>query len=193
MARRRRNQHDAEAASLGDLSTAWNMGGPDYLTLRISFVAKLAERRTTRILSRRYGISVAEWRVLAQLTGIGPMTVRQLAERSWVDRAEVSRAAASLIERGHVVRADNPRDRRSPIFSATAEGRALAAAIRPTRQRFQETLAGQLSRADMDVFLSGLYRLALCLVDEGEEAAAGANGPAAPPPGGEPEAPPAQP
>jgi DNA-binding MarR family transcriptional regulator len=170
MARRRRNQHDAEAASLGDLSTAWNMGGPDYLTLRISFVAKLIERRTTRVLANQYGISVAEWRVLAQLTAIGPMTVRQLAERSWVDRAEVSRAAASLIERGHVARADNPRDRRSPVFSATDGGRALAATIRPTRVRFQEMLAGQLSRADMNVFLSGLYRLARCLVDEGEEA-----------------------
>jgi DNA-binding MarR family transcriptional regulator len=166
MARRRRNQHDAEAASLGDLSTAWNMGGPDYLTLRISFVAKLVERRTLRILSSRFGISVAEWRVLAQLASIGPMTVRQLAERSWVDRAEVSRAAASLIERGQVVRTDNPRDHRSPIFSATDDGRALAAAIRPTRQRFQEMLAGQLSPSEMDVFLSGLYRMARCLVDD---------------------------
>jgi DNA-binding MarR family transcriptional regulator len=183
MARRRRNQHDAEAASLGDLSTAWNMGGPDYLTLRVSFVAKLVERRTARALARRFGISVAEWRVLAQLSALGPMTVRQLAERSWVDRAEVSRAAASLIERGHVRRADNPRDRRSPIFSATEEGHALAAAIRPTRQRFQEMLAGQLSRAEMDVFLSGLYRLAHALVDDGDEAMAPDGAPMATPPG----------
>jgi DNA-binding MarR family transcriptional regulator len=155
-----------EEIGLGDLSTAWNMGGPDYLSLRISFVAKLIERRTARVLNSRFGISVAEWRVLAQLARMGPMTVRELAERSWVDRAEVSRAAASLIARGDVLRTENPKDRRSPKFSATTAGRARAKAIAPTRDRFQALLAHQLSPTEMDVFLDGLLRLARTLVED---------------------------
>jgi DNA-binding MarR family transcriptional regulator len=166
MTSKRPDQPETEEVDLGDLSTAWNMGGPDYLSLRISFVAKLIERRTARVLNSRFGISVAEWRVLAQLARIGPMTVRQLAERSWVDRAEVSRAAASLIARGDVVRTDNPKDRRSPMFSATAAGRARAGAIVPTRERFQALLARQLGTEGMDAFLDGLQRMARSLVED---------------------------
>ena len=156
------------AGELGDLTLGWNMGGPDYLTLRISFVAKMIERHTVGVLRRDFGISLAEWRVLAQLARNGPMTVRALAERSWVDRSEVSRAAGRLIRRGCLRRDEDPADRRSPLFSCTDEGRRLAAAIQPTRDRFQQRLTDELG-ADADAFLDALYRLARCLVDEERE------------------------
>ena len=153
-----------DMADLGELSTAWNTGGPDYLTLRIGFVAKLVERHTARVLAQKFGLTLAEWRVLAQLARLGPMTVRALADRSWVDRAEVSRSAASLIERGCVAQTANPADRRSPYFFVTGEGRRLYRKVKPTRDRFQQVLASQIGEGAMQEFLRVLYRLTRCLV-----------------------------
>jgi DNA-binding MarR family transcriptional regulator len=156
----------AGLAELGELSTAWNTGGPDYLTLRIGFVAKLIERHTARVLAGKFGLTLAEWRVMAQLARVGPMTVRTLADRSWVDRAEVSRSAASLIGRGCVAQTANPADRRSPYFFVTVEGHRLYRKVKPTRDSFQELLATQIGEARMDEFLDVLYRLTRCLVGQ---------------------------
>jgi DNA-binding MarR family transcriptional regulator len=166
---------EADSGELGELSTAWNTGGPDYLSLRIGFVAKLIERHTARTLAEKFGTTLAEWRVLAQLARVGPMTVRALADRSWVDRAEVSRAAASLTRRGCVEQAANPADRRSPYFLCTAEGGRLYRKIKPTRDSFQQLLASQVPPARMENFLDLLYRLTRCLAPQVPRSA-GSNG-----------------
>jgi DNA-binding MarR family transcriptional regulator len=161
---------DGELADLGELSTAWNTSGPEYLTLRIGFVAKLIERHSARVLAQKFGLTLAEWRVLAQLARLGPMTVRGLADRSWVDRAEVSRSAASLIERGCVAQAANPADRRSPYFFPTVEGRRLYRKVKATRDSFQRLLASQIGEQEMQSFVAVLYRLTRCLVGHRERA-----------------------
>src|SRR5579875_2586165 len=104
--------------ALGQVAAAWRIGGPDYLPYRVTLLAKLLDRCTTRLLQASSGLSVAEWRVLAQLALASPepASVRQLAEQAWVDRAEVSRAAASLERRGYVDRRENAKDRRSPLL-----------------------------------------------------------------------------
>jgi len=116
----------------------------DYLTQRIGTLAKLMERSTTRMLAD-FGLSIAEWRVLAHLARHSTSTVRLLADQLFVDRAEASRAAASLIRRRYVKREDNPADRRSPRFSCTAKGVALFREITPLRERFHGSLIAQLT------------------------------------------------
>ncbi len=84
---------------------------------------------------------MAEWRVLAQLVRTSPASVRQLAEQAWVDRAEVSRAAASLERRGCLERQENPKDRRSPLLYSTEAGRELFRKVSPQRIAFHRSLA----------------------------------------------------
>ena len=74
---------------LGPLSAAWRIGGPASVAVRLSFVAKLFDRYLTRQLSES-GLTVAQWRVMAQLSAVDENTVRELAAQAWVDRAEVS-------------------------------------------------------------------------------------------------------
>ena len=105
----------------------------DLLTYRISILAKLLDRRTAAMLGREFGLKVAEWRVLAQLSVAPTRTVRWLATEMRVDRAEVSRAAATLIARGLVRRMADPSDARSALFCATDDGRALYGRIMPRR------------------------------------------------------------
>src|ERR1700753_468600 len=100
-------------------------------TGRISLLAKLLDRQTATQLQKEAGLSVAEWRVLAQLNAKSPATVRMIADLHWVDRAEVSRPAASLVEKGLVQRRDNPDDKRSTLFSFTPDGLSLFGRMRP--------------------------------------------------------------
>jgi DNA-binding MarR family transcriptional regulator len=155
-------QGAASPTDLGALTAAWNVGGPDFLPYRLLLVSKLLDRCTTRLLSTHYGLTVAEWRVLAQLSMDSPSTARCLAERAWVDRAEVSRAVSSLIEKGYVSRRDNPDDRRSAILSITKSGQALFEKIQPERLAFYRAMTGRLSPEAQKTVEEALEAFARC-------------------------------
>ncbi len=151
---------------LGSVAAAWTIGGRDFLPYRITLLAKLLDRCTMRLLSASSGLTVAEWRVLAQLVRSSPLSVRQLAEQAWVDRAEVSRAAASLEKRGCIERRANPRDKRSPLLYCTPEGLALAEQIIPSRVEFHASLTGLLDPAQAEALDTAMLTLARHCVDQ---------------------------
>ena len=150
------------------VAAAWRVGGPDFLPYRITLLAKLLDRCTTRLLQSSSGLSVAEWRVLAQLAlaSPAPASVRQLAEQAWVDRAEVSRAAASLQQRGYVERRENAKDRRSPLLYCSERGLALYRRVAPSRQEFHRALTALLGPDQARQMEASLLTLAQHCVDE---------------------------
>jgi DNA-binding MarR family transcriptional regulator len=133
---------------LGRIDTVWRLGGEEYLPLRLILVAKLLDLNVARLLAASSKITVAEWRVVAQLGILHHASVREMARQACIDPAEVSRSVASLERRGFVVRRANPRDRRSPRFSLTASGTRHFARFRPHWQRFQRMLVAKLSGRD---------------------------------------------
>jgi len=137
--------------NLGPLEPVWKLGGADYLPLKLLLVAKLIDLHVERLLKENSGISVAEWRVVAQLGVLHNGSVREMARQACVDPAEVSRSVASLEKRGFVERHVNVRDRRSPRFSLTPAGKAHFAAFRPHWRRFQKALVAKLSTAERDL------------------------------------------
>jgi DNA-binding MarR family transcriptional regulator len=152
--------------ALGEVAAAWRVGGRDYLPYRITLLAKLLDRCTTRLLQASSGLSVAEWRALAQLALHSPASVRQLAEQAWVDRAEVSRAAASLERRGLVERRENLKDRRSPLLYCSERGLALFHRVAPSRNEFHRSMTGLLSHDQIEEMEAALLTLAKHCVDE---------------------------
>jgi len=126
------------------------------LTYRISILAKLLDRRTVAMLQESCGLNVAEWRVLAQLAENSPTTVRWLAARMRVDRAEVSRAAAALERRGFAARSPDPADARSVLLDATPAGRDLYDRIMPKREALHRELVATLSDDEMAALVSAL-------------------------------------
>lgn len=138
-------------ADLGPLETIWRVGGPDYLLLKILVVAKLIDLHVGRLLEESSaGLSVAEWRVAAQLAVLHNGSVREMARQACVDPAEVSRSVASLERRGFVARHVNVRDRRSPRFSLTQAGKAHYAGFRPHWRKFQKAVVGKLSATERE-------------------------------------------
>src|SRR5215475_4294870 len=104
------------------------------VSFQVSVLAKLLDRRLARLVVDRFGLTVAEYRVLAQVMLYPRSTVRAIAERTYVDKAQVSRAAAALEASGYVTRHLLDHDRRSPVFSITRTGRTLLNRIIPVRE-----------------------------------------------------------
>ena len=131
----------------------------DLLTYRVCILAKMLDRVSASELAKACALGVAEWRVLAQLAVHSPSTVRWLAARLRVDRAEVSRAAAALIARKFARREADPRDARSVLFSITEAGATLYQRIMPDRISLHERLMAELSAAESATLVTAVEKL----------------------------------
>ncbi|HXS27096.1 MAG TPA: MarR family transcriptional regulator [Steroidobacteraceae bacterium] len=151
--------------NLGPIDTVWRLGGEEYLPLRLILVAKLLDLNVARLLASSAKITVAEWRVVAQLGVLHHASVREMARQACIDPAEVSRSVASLERRGYVDRRANPRDRRSPRFSLTASGARHLAQFRPHWKAFQKLLVAKLSHRDRSATEHALALIARASLD----------------------------
>mgnify|MGYP001187646842 CR=1 FL=1 len=90
-------------------------------------VSHLAARRD-RVLEdiiRPHGLTITQWRVLVGLGLLKSRTMNEVADFLALDRTTLTRTIDRLVERGLVVRAEVPHDRRLTEASLTAAGKAL--------------------------------------------------------------------
>ena len=142
-----------------------DLEGRKLLTFRLIVLYKLISRQASRYLNKHFDLSMAEWWVLAQLGEHSPRTLRQLAEITHADKAQLSRASAALLKRGLVEREPDPKDARSVLFSITPEGLEVRDKVRPTRREFNQTLMDQLSEEECRALNSAIDTLTNYLDD----------------------------
>jgi DNA-binding MarR family transcriptional regulator len=141
------------------------------LSFRISVLAKLLERRLARLLSERFGLAVAEYRVLALVTMRPRATVRAIAALTYVDKAQVSRVVAILEAQGLIRRSTPSADRRSPEFTVTPSGRALMNRIVPLRRQQERELREHLGAEPAEALAAGVQSLIALLTEPPPEPA----------------------
>lgn len=156
---------DAEHLHSGNVV---DIDGNRLLTFRLIVLYKLISRQASRFLGTKFGLSMAEWWILSQLGEHSPRTLRRLAEITFADKAQLSRAGASLLEKGYVQREPDPRDARSVLFAITPEGLEVKDAIQPARREFNRALLEQLSREEAQVLDSAIGSLTSFLLSEAE-------------------------
>lgn len=141
----------------------WRLAALDVPTVRILLLAKLMDRISARRLHETGELNLAEWRLLARLVESGEATVGHLAEQSWVDRAEVSRAATALEARGITTRKVNAQDARTPLLYVTPKGMELYRVVMAERMAFHAELIADLTADECrqmdDMLLKIAHRL----------------------------------
>lgn len=80
-----------------------------------------------------------------------PRTPGELAEIERVAKPSMTRTVNALVERGLVLRQDDPLDRRSVILSLTDEGRRSLTAIRRKRDAWMASRVAKLTPEEQDV------------------------------------------
>lgn len=127
-----------------------------FLPYRLSVASNAVSTRISNTYRKRFDLKIAEWRLIAILAERARQTPLMLREATRMDKIAVSRAAATLIERGLVVADDNPDDGRSHFLSLTGEGQSLYAEIAPLALATEATLFADLSddeRATLEALL----------------------------------------
>lgn len=121
----------------------------DFLPFRLSVASNAVSRLIARSYETRFGLKVAEWRLIAVLAETEGLTQQGICARTVMDKVAVSRAVQGLMERRLATRTPNPRDARSHLVSLTAEGMALHAEVAPIALATERKLIDGLSAAEV--------------------------------------------
>lgn len=116
----------------------------DFLPYQLAAASERVSREFADLYRRKFGISVAEWRVLAHLNQSGEVSVRDIETRVGMEKSKVSRAVSRLEAAGLVLKRVNPADRRLLSLTLTGDGRDLIGRIVPLALEFQARLADRL-------------------------------------------------
>ncbi|HRK25147.1 MAG TPA: MarR family transcriptional regulator [Beijerinckiaceae bacterium] len=98
---------------------------------------------------RVIGLSVPQFDVLSTLTEREGISQRELADRLYVTKGNVSGLIDRLVEAGLVIRQSIPEDRRSHALHLTEEGVRLAQLGMVEHTRFMAETLGRLPEADI--------------------------------------------
>lgn len=116
----------------------------DFLPYQL---AELSRRVSAGFSSRyreRFGISVAEWRLMAHLSQQEAVSVREIHRRVGMDKPKVSRAATRLEAAGYITKVVNSHDRRLVELSLTQKGEDLIETLAPIASDYQARLVAAL-------------------------------------------------
>lgn len=130
----------------------------DFLPYRLAVAASHVSREFATLYREKFGISPAEWRILAHLSQTQKVSVRDIHRRVDMDKSKVSRAAARLEEAGLVEKLANRSDRRLVSLSLTTAGHDLVGRIIPMALAFQDRLIQRLGDV-APILTAGLDRL----------------------------------
>lgn len=137
-------------------------------TYRMHWIAKLSDRTSARAYQDEFGLALGEARCLAAVGQFGPLSVKDLARRANLDKANASRAADALIAQGLMSKALSERDARGVTLRLTRAGRSRWRELMRLIERRNSEIFGCLSPAERQAFGLALDRIAAHLADGGQ-------------------------
>lgn len=116
-----------------------------FLPYRLSILSNRTSDAISRHYSDRFGLSVSEWRIIAVLGQTPGLSAREVAERTAMDKVQVSRAVTSLVDARRVKREGDETDGRVTRLSLTAKGRAIYDEVVPLALHLEEVFLAALT------------------------------------------------
>lgn len=118
-----------------------------FLPYRLSVLSNRLSAAIAESYSRRFGLTIPEWRVVAVLALDPGISAAEVAERTAMDKVAVSRAVRRLLATGRARREMAAGDRRRSVLELTPEGQRIYRRITPALRSFEaELLAGLSAR-----------------------------------------------
>lgn len=126
---------------------------------KITVIADLIARRVSHIAADVGGINLSQWRVLAAIGDQEGRTASQVVEMTPMDKGIVSRAVASLVTQGYLIRQASDQDGRVSHLYMTAGGRETFTQIVMEIDRTGATGETILADAERDTLLQRLNQI----------------------------------
>jgi DNA-binding MarR family transcriptional regulator len=116
-----------------------------FLPYRLSVVTNRISGALSRHYAERFGISIPEWRVIANLGRYPGLTANDVVERAAMDKVTVSRAVAALESKGLLGRVRDDGDKRKSRLTLSEKGKAVYVEIAPLALGFERDLLTALT------------------------------------------------
>jgi DNA-binding MarR family transcriptional regulator len=154
-----------EKGPLGPIDSGLTESTEESLILTLLDLANHLTRNGERI-AREEGLTAQQWLLLLQIAGdpnfpgLGApaeagkaVLASTIATARGVSRPTISALVGSLVEKGLVVQAEEPGDRRQKALRATPEGLAVIARIEPARHRANKALLAGFEPSEISLVL----------------------------------------
>src|SRR5437588_12830030 len=119
-----------------------------FLPYQLAVLADYTSTRFADVYSKKFGLSIPEWRVLATVGERDMLRAKDIEAERHLHKTVVSRAIAKLRARGLVDLKNNAADRRESFLMLTGKGRRLYAEIIPLARTYSDEILAALSPAE---------------------------------------------
>ncbi|MEQ8233963.1 MAG: homoprotocatechuate degradation operon regulator HpaR [Gammaproteobacteria bacterium] len=130
--------------------------------------AREAAMARFRPMLREHGLTEQQWRVLRVLASWPASDASEIARRSLLLAPSLSRILQHLVTLRLVARRTPPGDQRRALFTLTARGRALFAAVAPDSERNYRVIAQRFGTARLELLYALLAEFVAALDDGGD-------------------------
>lgn len=129
------------------------------LSHRVLVLSNTLALAASRYYLRRFGVRLAEWRVIDALHAGRGISANQISRWLRTDKAWVGRSVERLIAAGYARRRPDPRHGRRLLLSLTAKGERTYARIAAAARRRHDNLLKALTPAEHDLLERALGKL----------------------------------
>jgi DNA-binding MarR family transcriptional regulator len=130
-----------------------------FLPYRLSVLTNRVSSAIARHYSQRFSLSIPEWRVMAVLGQAPGLSAREVAERTAMDKVQVSRAVQSLLAARRLTRVAHQRDGRVAHLALSARGLAIYNEVVPVALALEEQFLSVLNSRERRAFDTLLAKL----------------------------------
>lgn len=134
-----------------------------FFPYQLAVAAERFSRDLMEVYNKTYGLTREEWRLLFLLSREGQIASNELAQRTTLDKVQLSRASQRLADKGLITRNVSPKDRRLKLYQSTEKGRALFAEIKPQVDARANDIVSSMSKEQKAALQMGLNGLLAAL------------------------------
>ncbi len=116
----------------------------EFLPYQLAVLSQRVSDGFSTLYRSKYGLTVAEWRVVAHLSQSDKISVREIHERVAMEKSKASRAASRLEAAGYVSKTANPNDGRLVSLALTPTGRRMMEDLVPMARAYEAELLNNL-------------------------------------------------
>lgn len=136
--------------------TKFDLNG--FLPYQLAVLSARISGGFSNLYRQKFGISVAEWRVVAHLSQSDKVSIREIHKRVDMDKPKVSRAASRLESNGYITKTSNREDGRLVTLALTSKGRDMIAELAPLADAYEASVMADLED-NAPAFREALTRL----------------------------------
>jgi Transcriptional regulators len=147
-----------------------------FLPYRLSVLTNVVSHTVAKLYEKRFGITIPEWRIIAVLGGGETLSAGEIAQRTAMDKVQVSRAISRMLDSALILRESGDTDRRKALLTLTPKALDIYTEIVPLALAYEAQFTSALTEeesAQLDRLMTKLQAQADQLASAPEQKLAG--------------------